>query len=137
MKIRLPAHLENLEKLRAQVEKRMEAIDKLDKNRAYWIDLLEKLSAAVPDNLWLTSFKEVESDQNPQVIIEGESYSLNNLATLMLRLDRTAFFDGVELNWVKQVQEKERKTFSFQVAGNLKGWKPITPQPKGEKKGKG
>ncbi len=129
--------VENLEKLRAQVEKRMEAIDKLDKNRAYWIDLLEKLSAAVPDNLWLTSFKEVESDQNPQVIIEGESYSLNNLATLMLRLDRTAFFDGVELNWVKQVQEKKRKTFSFQVAGNLKGWKPITPQPKGEKKGKG
>ncbi len=129
--------VENLEKLKAEVEQRMGAIDEFDKNRAFWINLLEKLSVAIPENLWLTSFRESEGGDTPQVIIEGESYSLNNLATLMLRLDHTSFFDGVELNWVKQVQEEKRKTFSFQVACNLKGWRLITPQPKAEKKGKG
>lgn len=129
--------VENLEKLKAEVEQRMGAIDELDKNRAFWTNLLEKLSVAIPENLWLTSFKESDGGDAPQVIIEGESYSLNNLATLMLRLNRTSFFDNVELNWVKQVQEEKRKTFSFQVACNLREWKPITPQPKAEKKGKG
>ncbi len=129
--------VENLEKLKAKVEQRMGAIDKLDKNRAFWINLLERLSVAVPENLWLTSFKELVGGGTPQVIIEGESYSLNNLASFMLRLGHTPFFNGVELNWVRQVEEEKRKTFYFQVSCNLKGEQLVTPQPKAGKKGKG
>jgi len=129
--------VENLEKLKAKVEQRMGAIEKLDKNRAFWINLLERLSVAVPENLWLTSFKEFDGSDAPRVIIEGESYSLNNLASFMLRLGHVPVFDGVELDWVKQAQEEKRKTFSFQVSCNLKGGKPVVPRPPAGKKGKG
>jgi len=129
--------VEELERLKTGVEERMRAIEELDKNRAFWIKLLERFGVAIPDNLWLTSFKESGDGDTPQVIIEGESYSLNNLATLMLRLGYTPFFDNVELNWVKQSQQKERKTFSFQLACNLSGWKPVSPPAKTGETGKG
>ncbi len=129
--------VEELEKLKLGVEKRMEAIEELDKNRAFWIKFLQRLSVEIPDNLWLTSFQESEKEDVPRIIIEGESYSLNNLATLMLRLDRTPFLENVELNWVRQSPEVERKTFLFQLACALSGWKPISPPAKVEEKGKG
>jgi Tfp pilus assembly protein PilN len=125
--------------LKNRVLKRMSAIETLDKNRAVWVGVLEDLSQRVPDYLWLSLFREEElqsqatSDTSAdsisssaqlepptrRVTIEGQSYSLNSLASFLIELMRSQYFDNMELQYVKRSQVKEQKTFTFQLVGDL------------------
>jgi Tfp pilus assembly protein PilN len=128
-----------LTELKDKILQRMSAIEALDRNRAVWVRVLEDLSRRVPDYLWLSllsegaSQNEAASDtatdstvsftqpQSPikRVTIEGYSYSLNSLASFLIQLIRSQYFENMELQYVKRAEFKEYKSFSFQLVGDL------------------
>jgi Tfp pilus assembly protein PilN len=128
-----------LTELKDKILQRMSAIEALDRNRAVWVRVLEDLSRRVPDYLWLSllsegaSQNEATSDtatdstvsftqpQSPikRVTIEGYSYSLNSLASFLIQLIRSQYFENMELQYVKRAEFKEYKSFSFQLVGDL------------------
>ena len=123
-----------------KVLQRMSAIEALDRNRAVWVGVLEDLTRRVPDYLWLSLLKEEESQstavadsgidstmlfsQPPspakkRVTLEGYSYSLNSLASFLIELIGSPYFKNMELQYVKRAEVEERKTFTFQLVGDL------------------
>jgi Tfp pilus assembly protein PilN len=118
----------------------MSAIEALDRNRAVWVRVLEDLTRRVPDYLWLSLLEEEESQstavadsgvdsaivlsQPPspakkRVTMEGYSYSLNSLASFLIELIGSPYFKNMELQYVKRAEVEERKTFTFQLVGDL------------------
>jgi len=117
----------------------MSAIEALDRNRAVWVRVLEDLNRRVPDYLWLSLLMEEESQDEAtpdtstdstvsspwleslvkRVTIEGYSYSLNSLASFLIELMGSQYFENMELQYVKRAEVKEYKTFSFQLVGDL------------------
>ncbi|MGB2769763.1 MAG: PilN domain-containing protein [Candidatus Zixiibacteriota bacterium] len=123
-----------------KVLQRMSAIEALDRNRAVWVRVLEDLTRRVPDYLWLSLLEEEESQstavadsgvdsttllsQPPspakkRVTMEGYSYSLNSLASFLIELIGSPYFKNMELQYVKRAEMEERKTFTFQLVGDL------------------
>jgi len=118
---------------------RMSAIESLDKNRTVWVRMLEDLSKRVPDYMWLSLLREEPTSlaavtdstadstkvsmlvENPtkRLTIEGYSYSLNSLASFLIQLMGSQYFKNMELEYVKRAETKNRKTFTFQLVGDL------------------
>jgi Tfp pilus assembly protein PilN len=123
-----------------KVLQRISAIEALDRNRAVWVRVLEDLTRRVPDYLWLSLLQEAESQsvavpdsgvdsttvlsQPPspaqkRVTMEGYSYSLNSLASFLIELIGSPYFKNMELQYVRRAELEERKTFTFQLVGDL------------------
>ncbi|KPK99507.1 MAG: hypothetical protein AMJ90_09470 [candidate division Zixibacteria bacterium SM23_73_2] len=126
--------------IKKKILDRMSVIENLDKDRSTWIEVAEDLSSRVPDNIWLSSFKETPPpapgpkpaqedtlqnleqtfvQENPRVTIEGYAYSINNLATFLTRLFRSYHFQDIELAFIKAVEIDKQKVFSFQLNSDL------------------
>jgi Tfp pilus assembly protein PilN len=122
-----------------KILQRMSAIEALDKNRTVWVRIMEDLNRRVPDYLWLSLLME---EPNPvaavqdsstdstaawapeeppikRVTVEGYSYSLNSLASLLIQMMGSQYFKNMELEYVKRAQIKQHKTFTFQLVGDL------------------
>lgn len=136
-----------LGEIKNKILQRLSAIESLDKDRSSWVDIMEDLSSKVPDYLWLSSFKEAPPAVSPtanvpaaqtgtadtaavaqaqitpvshkRVTIEGYSFSLNSLATFMINLMRSDYFDNVELNYIKLAELEKQKAYSFQLITDL------------------
>jgi Tfp pilus assembly protein PilN len=123
-----------------KVLQRMSAIEALDRNRAVWVRVMEDLAKRVPDYLWLSLLEEEEpqiaavpdsgvdsttlmshpsSPAQKRVTMEGYSYSLNGLASFLIELIGSPYFKNMELQYVKRAEVEERKTFTFQLVGDL------------------
>lgn len=128
-----------LGEIKKKILDRMSAIESLDKNRSTWIEIMEDLSLRVPENVWLSSFKETSpppssskppqddtlkqkpsfSPPNSKVTIEGYAFSINNLATFLTRLLKSNYFRNPELAFVKAVEVEKQKVFIFQLNSEL------------------
>jgi Tfp pilus assembly protein PilN len=147
-----------LGEIKNKILQRLSAIESLDKNRSTWVDIMEDLSSKVPDYLWLSAFKETPPVVSPtasippaqtgaadtakaaqaqitpashkKVTIEGYSFSLNSLATFMINLMRSDYFDNVELNYIKLAELDKQKAYSFQLISDMLYASQVTSQEK-------
>lgn len=137
-----------LSELKNKILQRLSAIESLDRDRSTWIDIMEDLSSRVPDYLWLTGFKEsppvtpkasdVQTSQageetdtlkttqaqavstlHKKVTIDGYAFSLNSLATFMINLIRSKYFNNIELGYIKLAELEKQKAYSFQLTSDL------------------
>jgi len=91
---------------------RMSTIEVLDHDRDVWVNVIADLGGRVPDYLWLTGFEPAtkgaaEAQNVPtQTSIKGKSYSINSLATFLVRLKKSAFLNNVALVSIRLVEEQ-------------------------------
>jgi Tfp pilus assembly protein PilN len=129
-----------LSEVKDKVLQRMSVIEVLDRNRSIWVRVMEDLSRRIPDYVWLSLLREeappapavqdtvsdstvIETpDIGPEVkrvTMEGNSHSLNSLASFLIQLMGSPYFKNMDLKYVKRAQVKDYKTFSFQLVGDL------------------
>jgi Tfp pilus assembly protein PilN len=123
------AKIDEITAKKNQILARMSAIEVLDRNRDYWVNLMEDLALRVPEYLWLTSVEQsssAESAAPPQASrisvgssIEGFSYSLNSVATFMVRLKKSKIFENIQMSSVKLQEADKIKAYSFRLTCNL------------------
>lgn len=120
--------IDEIAERKTQILARMSAIQLLDQNRDYWVNLMEDLVRRVPEYVWLTSIQQGPSTgQRPagappvsaQSTIKGYSFSLNALATFLVRLKKSNSFKSVELSSIILQESEESKAYSFELAYNL------------------
>lgn len=126
--------------VKSKVAQRMIAVEKLDSHRSVWVRLLEDMSRNVPDFVWLTRFNEVVADApkqgsgNPKggqsqqaqpavaeggipevrpAEIEGFAFTLNSLASFMIRMMRSDYFDEIELRKTEELDLQGKKAYNF------------------------
>ena len=129
--------------VKEKIGRRMAAVEQLDSHRSTWVRILENLSQNVPEFVWLGHINEKapaapvsqpdeqsarqmddlsvqKSDTavtaNPwvrQAEIEGYAFTLNALASFMINMMRSDYFDEVELVSTNEVKFQDQKTYTF------------------------
>ena len=136
--------------VKQKVQERMVAVERLDRHRSVWVRLLEDIAGNVPEFVWLAVYKEqapapppTESktaNKNNQakqkqaeepkssglpdvrhVEIEGYAFTLNALASFMINMMRSDYFDEVELVSTKETKfnTNKEKAYNFVVSCNV------------------
>lgn len=132
------AKIDEISTKKEQILARMSSIQVLDKNREYWVTLMQDLSGRVPEYVWLTAVKQAPANTPPaagaqnvqpppaqaQVAvskssIEGYSFSLNALATFLIRLKKSDMFDNVEIASIKLQQMDKANAYNFRLTCDL------------------
>ncbi len=123
----------NLTDVKAKIEQRMRAVERLDRYRTAWVRVLEDVAGNVPEFVWLAKFSDVpnaptasvdaagaEVDTTSQssdemeavrnVEIEGYTFTLNALAAFMIKMMRSDYFNNVELTStaIKEFRNEEQ-----------------------------
>ena len=129
-----------------KVKQRMAAVERLDSHRSTWVRILNDFAKIVPDFVWLGRIEEVKDKKDnknkatraPQinakaepavaegglptvrpVRIEGYAFTLNALASFMIKMMRSDYFDEVELTSTSEVTFENHKAHNFVINANL------------------
>jgi Tfp pilus assembly protein PilN len=128
------AKIDEITRKKEQILARMSSIQVLDRNREYWVTLMEDLAGRVPEYVWLSSLKQAPSaptappppGQAPaqaqsiaKSSIEGYSFSLNALATFLVRLKKSDMFTNIELASVKLQEIEKANAYNFRLNCDL------------------
>ena len=136
-----------LTEVKDKVKARMSAVERLDSHRSSWVRILEDMARNVPEFVWMGKFEErafeapapqknskqgQKNAQEQQVQnntqtappvrtaqIEGYAFTLNALASFMIKMMRSDYFDEVELLNTKEVELEEKKAYNFTVSCNV------------------
>ena len=132
-----------------KIHRRLAAVEQLDSHRSAWVRILEEISQNVPEFVWLGRFKEeplpapagqqdkqsgekkasqqgqeAETAKNEipwvrKTEVEGYAFTLNALASYMINVMRSDYFDEVELVSTDEVKLQDQKTYNFVLSCNL------------------
>jgi len=120
-------------KRKAELEKKIDVIDGLDKARSGPVKVLSELASRTPERLWLTSL----TTKGDKIVLKGKSLD-NELVALFLRnLGESEAFTNVDLDNAKLSSNKTGfKTVQFAINAELAGRKKPEPKKKGKNKKK-
>jgi Tfp pilus assembly protein PilN len=125
--------IDEIGKKKSQILERMSSIEVLDRNREYWVTLMEDLASRVPEYVWLTNVKQapvtpvsappatVNAPTAPvapiqaKSSIEGYSFSLNALATFLVRLKKSDMLTNVEIASIKLQEIEKANAYNFKL----------------------
>ena len=124
---------------------RMSAVERLDSHRSSWVKLLEDIARNVPEFVWMGQFKEkplVVASAKPSpdgkkaeatkpaspkpaksnqptvrnAEIEGYAFTLNALASFMIKMMRSDYFENVELMATSEMEIQKKKVYRFMLS---------------------
>jgi Tfp pilus assembly protein PilN len=122
--------------IKSKLTDRLNAVEKLDRHRSVWVRILEDMAKNVPDFVWLSRFEEkpdvsqsakqqgdttavVTVNPNAPVVrpaeVEGFTFTLNALATLMIKMMRSNYFDNVDLALTEEQGFDDHIVYNFKI----------------------
>jgi Tfp pilus assembly protein PilN len=137
--------VDGLTDIKYKISNRMVAVERLDHHRSVWVKMLEDVARNVPEFVWLAVYKEKPLEDIPAgdskdkdqgsgestptarvlpsvrpVEVEGYAFTLNALASLMINMMRSDYFDEVELMSSRETKfgEEKEKAFNFVISCN-------------------
>lgn len=132
--------------VKTKINLRMNAVERLDSHRSSWVRILEDLARNVPEFVWIGKLSEIEvvsptqprTQPNAKVKeaapkpappanapmvrpakIEGYAFTLNALASFMIKMMRSDYFDEIELVSTEDITLEEKKTYKFELSFNV------------------
>ena len=114
-------------KKKANLEKKIDVIEGLDRARRGPVRMLDELSTHAPERLWLTSL----STSGNRISLVGQSLDNELVAVLLHSLGESPYFDRVDLDSTELGSKDGLKLVTFKMQAIL-----VAPKAKG-RKGKG
>jgi len=136
-----------LNDVKQKITHRMSAVERLDAHRSSWVSILEDVARNVPEYVWLARFEETRPEgqedkskkgskkavtdektpaptapKNPSIKpgqVEGYAFTLNALASFMIKMMRSDYFDEVELVTTNEVSIDDKKAYNFVLSFNV------------------
>lgn len=123
--------LSKFKTVQAEVQKKLDLVDQLQRGRFRSLRTLQGLSAAIPKNVWLTQVL----DNGGSISISGVGESNRAVSSFMRALEEQKVFSGVSLGVIKRQSSDGVALRSFSLTMNRVDQ---TPPAKGKQaKGKG
>src|SRR5581483_6086732 len=104
-----------LDKRRAQLRSKIATIDVLERQRQGPVHVLDDLSIATPEKLWLTDVRETGGGMT----LTGKGLDNQTIAQFMRKLGASRYFENVDLVETKQVEEGQAKLKQFTVSARV------------------
>jgi Tfp pilus assembly protein PilN len=108
--------IDNLKKLQSQVQKKLDILNQLRREKTGPAIRLARLSDIVPEKMWLTKYAE----SGTTVAISGLSYSEELIAEFMRNIQSSNEFTNVELQVSEQQEVNGIKLKKFDLSCTLK-----------------
>jgi len=115
--------IDNLKKLQSQVQKKLDILNQLRREKTGPAMRLARLSDIVPEKMWLTKY----SESGTTVSISGFSYSEELIAEFMRNIQSSNEFTNVELQVSEQQEVNGIKLKKFDLTCALKFLKKEEP----------
>jgi type IV pilus assembly protein PilN len=104
--------VDEFEAKKQEVKTKLDEITAIDKDRFNAVKLLDQLSRAMPEYLWLISVKEEKNG----ISMEGMTFSNLIVADFMDRLKESGYFTGVELTQTSKAVSEGRELVKFGIS---------------------
>jgi type IV pilus assembly protein PilN len=114
----IKADVDRFESQKAELQRRIDVIETLQKNRTGGQELLQMVANTVVrvDSLWLTSLER----KGDSLDIQGQAGSINAVANFITQLKRSGYFDKVEIKEAKETDiVKTAQTFGFTMSADV------------------
>jgi type IV pilus assembly protein PilN len=108
--------IQELTAKREELERRLNVITTLDKNRLWRVKLIDELSRCTPEHLWLTAYEEAAPDK---ISIDGVTFSNLLVADLMSRLEASPLYTDVDLLVAERGTIDQRDVVKFKVTARM------------------
>jgi len=92
--------IEHLDALRAEVERKLKIVDRLQEGRFRSLMTLNEIAQRIPNNVWLISIK----DNTADIGLEGLAESNQAVANFMRMLDQSPLFFNIKLQGISRVK---------------------------------
>ena len=122
--------IDNLKKLQAEVQKKLDILNQLRKEKTGPAIRLARMSDIVPEKMWLTRY--VESGTN--ISISGVAYSEELIAEFMRNIQSSQEFGNVDLQVSEQQEINGVKLKKFDLTCAIKVGKKEEPKKEAPKK---
>jgi type IV pilus assembly protein PilN len=99
------------EELNKVIQQKTTLIESLKKNQSAPTRLIDDISKLIPGEAWLTAV----TFNNPQVVLEGVSFSNNEVVTFIDSLKRSPNFTDVFLEETKQGNIENLEVYHFKL----------------------
>jgi type IV pilus assembly protein PilN len=120
------AQVQKFEARKAQLQQRVTLIEQLRRGQTGPVHVLDEISKALPDRMWLTELSQKEDEFK----IDGMTTSLQELSTLVANLEASRYFTKPVDIVDSQVQaEKGAEIFKFTVKARFKDPDAAAPVP--------
>jgi len=110
--------IENLDALRADVERKLKIVDQLQEGRFRSLMSLNGIAEAIPANIWLKQIK----DKGDSIQLNGYGESNQAVADFMRKLDRSELFEDIRLGGISRTDvdglPMRRFTLAFKRVGD-------------------
>lgn len=106
--------IKDLDKLRTDVERKLELVEELQKGRFFALVTLNKLATVIPENVWLQSIATKEGT----ITISGLGESNKAVANFMRALDQEAVFSNIALSKITRTNVGNIPVRSFSLTMN-------------------
>lgn len=122
--------IKDLEKLKADVQKKLDVLNDLRRGKSGPVHRLSTLSSATPDKLWLTGYDESAAG----IKVTGVAFTEELIASFMRSLEASEDFANIELVVSEQVEKEGLKLKKFELSMTLKNQPVPVPDTKTQKK---
>ncbi len=125
--------VEEYRKTKAEIEQKLEVIDRLDQNRSGPVHVLDEIATHAPDKLWVTKV----AARGQKITIEGMSLDNEIVAHFMTALNESPYFEDVELAETAAKQQGGFKLNEFELSAGITSpgaKKPAAVEPKPARK---
>ena len=96
-------------KKQAELRGKLDVLEKIKQGRSGPVHLMDELSAAIPDKVWIDSFKE----SNGNIAITGGGFNEEVVAEFLRNLENSKYYQNVELQVIQLVSRGTLKTQKF------------------------
>lgn len=103
------AEIRDIKKEKAELERRIALIQKLEEKRNYATHLFNTLAENVPPGIYLQSY----SFNNEKVIVQGSAESNNRVTDMMRNIDASGWLGDSYLRSIKEGPTKPIKLYNF------------------------
>ena len=107
--------VKDFEKKKADLEQKLAILKTLKDGKSGPVHLLDELSTALPDNVWLTKF----SEKNGNISISGIADNEETVAAFMKNLDSSPYYRDIELSVTEQTKIGDNKMQKFSLNCNV------------------
>jgi type IV pilus assembly protein PilN len=122
--------IDKLKKLQAEVQRKLDILNQLRKEKTGPATRLARMSDIVPEKIWLTRYQE----SGLKVSISGLAYNEELIADFMRSIQASDEFGNVELLVSEQQEISGVKLKKFDLTCNIKVSTPEAPKPDAAKK---
>jgi len=112
-------------KFEKELREKLDVLEKLKENKSGPARMLEELSGATNDKMWLVSFTE----SNGGVSVEGVGLNEQSVASFLQRLEASPFFKNVELSVTELSSGKGLKLQKFKASCRIQEPSAIAQNP--------